>query len=232
MPDQESLTGLQLKAPKAAAVAGIVFSVLIGLVLWLMRISVPADALDAGVWLVTSARTVEFAIGLVPFAGIAFLWFIGVLRDRLGAEEGRFFSTIFLGSGLLFLSTLFVGAALFGSIVLIFADAPSDAVNAATFRFARATAYNVMNIYAAKMAGVFMLSASIVVLRTGIVPRWIAFAGFGGALTLLLGSQLIGWSFAVLPAWVLAISVYILSDNFRISARLSRSIPADTDGTG
>src|SRR5205085_8181777 len=147
-------------------------------------------------------------------------------------EEDRFFSTIFLGSGLLFLSALFAGAALFGSMVLIFADAPSDAVNAATFRFARATAYNVLNIYAAKMAGVFMLSASTVILRTGVVPRWIAFAGFGGAITLLLGSQLIDWSFAVLPAWVLTISVYILFENFRISARLSRSIPADPDRTG
>lgn len=33
-------------------------------------------------------------------AGIAFLWFIGVIRDRSGAHEDRFFATVFLGSGL------------------------------------------------------------------------------------------------------------------------------------
>jgi hypothetical protein len=27
---------------------------------------------------------VSLALGLLPFAGIAFLWFIGVVRDRLG----------------------------------------------------------------------------------------------------------------------------------------------------
>jgi len=43
----------------------------------------------------------------LPFAGIAFLWFIGVLRDRLGELEDRFFATVFLGSGLLFLAMLF-----------------------------------------------------------------------------------------------------------------------------
>ena len=41
------------------------------------------------------------AVNLVPFAGIAFLWFIGVLRDRLGALEDRFFATVFLGLGML-----------------------------------------------------------------------------------------------------------------------------------
>lgn len=44
---------------------------------------------------------------LVPFAGIAFLWFIGVLRDRLGQLEDRFFATVLFGSGPLFLGTLF-----------------------------------------------------------------------------------------------------------------------------
>ena len=44
-------------------------------------------------------------MNLIPFAGIAFLWFIGVLRDRLGEQEDRFFATVFFGSGLLFLGS-------------------------------------------------------------------------------------------------------------------------------
>lgn len=50
------------------------------------------------------------ALGLVPFAGIAFLWFIGVLRDRVGVAEDRFFATVFLGSGLLFVGMDSAGA--------------------------------------------------------------------------------------------------------------------------
>ena len=55
---------------------------------------------------------IRLSLHLVPFAGIAFLWFIGVVRDQLGSVEDRLFSTVFLGSGLLFLAMLFVGAVL------------------------------------------------------------------------------------------------------------------------
>ena len=36
----------------------------------------------------------------MPFAGIAFLWFVGVVRDRMGRLEDRFFSSVFFGSSL------------------------------------------------------------------------------------------------------------------------------------
>jgi hypothetical protein len=76
-----------------------------------VRLSVRADPLEAGAWLKTSANTIALGLNLVPFAGIAFSWFIGVLRDRLGELEDRFFATVFLGSGLLFLAMLFASAA-------------------------------------------------------------------------------------------------------------------------
>jgi hypothetical protein len=70
-----------------------------------------------------------------------------------------------------------------------------------------------MNVYAIKMAAVFMLSTSTVVIYTTIAPRWIAFVGYVLALVLLIGSYYVSWSFAVLPVWVLLLSVYILLDN-------------------
>jgi len=92
-------------------------------------------------------------------------------------------------------------------------------MNSSTFRFARAASYIVANVYAIKMAAVFMVSTSTAVIRTGIAPRWIAFLGFSLALLLLMGSFFISWSFAVLPCWVFLISVYILIDNLRAVAR-------------
>ena len=60
---------------------------------------------------------IRLSLQLVPFAGIAFLWFIGVIREQLGDVEDRLFSTVFMGSGLLFLALLFTGAAISSSMV-------------------------------------------------------------------------------------------------------------------
>jgi hypothetical protein len=75
------------------------------------------------------------------------------------------------------------------------------------------------------MAGVFMISLSAVIFRTGIAPRWIAILGFVLALILLVGSYYISWSFIVLPVWVLLISTYILIDNYRSPASGHQSEP-------
>jgi len=110
MKQKADLIRARMKAPRSAAIAGILFSVLLIGGLLLFRLSVRADPLEAGAWLKTSSKTIALALNLIPFAGIAFLWFIGVLRDRLGELEDRFFATVFLGSGLLFLAMLFASA--------------------------------------------------------------------------------------------------------------------------
>ena len=137
MKQELNLIRSRLKAPRVAAVNGILFSVLLITGLLLFRLSVPADPLEAGTWLKTNSKTVALALYLVPFAGIAFLWFIGVLRDRLGELEDRFFATVFLGSGLLFLAMLFATAAVAGGIILAYAARPGGLLDSATFTFAR-----------------------------------------------------------------------------------------------
>ncbi|QRM27734.1 hypothetical protein [Microvirga sp. VF16] len=216
MPQEETAMYSHLRTPRAAAVAGIVFSVLLIVIFWIFRSAVPADPLDPGTWLADGSGHVALALNLIPFAGIAFLWFIGVLRDRLGPKEDRFFATVFLGSGLLFLATLFVAATIVGALLLI---APSTEMTGTsptpTFRLGRAVAYVLFNVYAIKMAGVFMISTSTVVIYTAIAPRWMAATGYALAALVLLGSFYLNWSIMVLPIWVLLISVHILIDNLR-----------------
>ena len=66
-----------------------------------------------------------------------------------------------------------------GAIILVASSAdPNEMINSATFRYARATGYIFMNVYAIKMAGVFMISTSTVVIYTKIAPRWIAVLGY------------------------------------------------------
>jgi hypothetical protein len=214
MSEHDALSVARLKTPKAAAIAGIAFSVLLITIFWLLRRSVPSDPLDPGAWLATDAKTVALALNLVPFAGVAFLWFIGVLRDRLGQQEDRFFATVFFGSALLFLAMLFAAAAITGAIILVASSAETNEMaNSATFRYARATGYIFMNVYAIKMAGVFMISTSTVVIYTRIAPRWIAVLGYVLACILLIGSYYINLSFFVLPLWVFLVSIHILIDN-------------------
>ena len=86
-----------LKTPRAAAVAGILFSVLLLSSLALLLASVQVRSTGFGEWLGEGSSKVALALNLIPFAGIAFLWFIGVLRDRLGASEDKLFATVFLG---------------------------------------------------------------------------------------------------------------------------------------
>jgi hypothetical protein len=188
----DALTRAQLKTPKAAAIAGIIFSVLLFVIFWLFRSSVPGDPLEPGEWLPTGAKAADVGLHLIPFAGVAFLWFIGVLRDRLGSLEDRFFATVFLGSALLFLAMLFAAAAVIGAVILAASTVePNELTNSVTFRLARASAYIIVNVYAIKMAVVFMISTSTVVIYTRIVARWIAALGYGLALLILIGSYYI-----------------------------------------
>src|SRR3954467_6784661 len=214
MSEDTARTPARLNTPKAAAIAGIVFSVLLIAIFWLLRRSVPSDPLDSGAWIGTESGTVTLALNLVPFAGVAFLWFIGVLRDRLGQQEDRFFATVFFGSAFLFFALLFAAAAMAGAVMLLASSArPDQLTNSPAFHLSRATVYIIVNAYAIKMAGVFMISTSTVVIRTGIAPRWIAILGFVLACILLIGSYYLSWSIAVLPTWVLLLSIYILIHN-------------------
>jgi hypothetical protein len=212
---ETTLISARLRAPRAAAIAGILFSILLITSFLLVRRSIPANPLEAGAWLQTSANIVALALNLVPFAGIAFLWFIGVLRDRLGEREDRFFATVFLGSGLLFLAMLFFSAAMAGGIIIAHTADANRLLGTATFTFGRAVVYEIMNVYAIKMAGVFMIATSTLAIRTGFIARWIAIIGYVLAALLLLSSRYIEGILLVFPLWVLLVSVYILIDNRR-----------------
>ena len=184
-----------LKTPKAAAIAGILFSVLLLVVFWLLRTSMPADPQEPGSWLPSSSGSVALALNLMPFAGIAFLWFLGVLRDRLGQQEDQFFATVFFGSGILFLAMLFTAAAIVGAILIAFATQPKELIGSATFHFARAAAYSMVNVYMIKMASVFMITTSTVAIYTRIAPRWLAVLGFALALIFCSGASILAGAF-------------------------------------
>jgi MFS family permease len=210
--------GSPLRTPRAAAVAGIIFSVFLTAALVLLRVSVPAHPAVPGLWLTDSHRRAEVAIALnlVPFAGIAFLWFVGVLRDRIGEREDRFFATVFLGSGLVFVAMIFVAAAIAGGLISAVSSSPPGA---GTLALGRIVTTTLVNVYAMRMAAVFTLTTVTIARRTEIVSRWLTVAGFVSALVLLIGVGFSPWVELLFPAWILALSIDILAAGLRPSAR-------------
>ncbi len=215
MVSQGHITRTSLRAPKAGAIAGIVFAVLLTSFYTLIRVSVPENPHDAGHWLSEGWSNVGFALNLVPFAGIAFLWFMGVMRDRMGALEDRFFSTVFLGSGLLFLAMLFAATAIAGGVIVMYGTAPGRLMESGLYSFGRLAVYQITNVFALKMAGVFMVTTSTLAIRLGLFPRWTALLGYTLALFLILSVGLVYWAPVVFPLWVLLVSLEILVSNLK-----------------
>ena len=215
MSEELALIDRSLKTPRAAAIAGILFSVLSiasELMIWS---SIPANPLGSAAQVVNHAKTLTRALDLAPFVGIAFLWFIAVFRDRLGELEDRFFATVVLGSGLLYIAMFFASAALAGGVLTVLSSGTESLIQSGAYAVGRAQVYQITNIYGIKMAGVFMISTSTVSLRTRIVPRWMTYLGYALALLLLLAVGTIKWTPLVFPLWVLLMSVCILVENYR-----------------
>ena len=218
--------GSPLRAPGAAAVAGIVFSLFLIAALVLLRLSVPADPRVPGAWLTDPGRraAVAIALNLIPFAGIAFLWFIGVIRDRVGQREDRFFATVFLGSGLLFVGMLFVAAAVSGGL-LAAASRSSGPPGTDTVALGRDVTGLLVNVYSMRMAAVFTLTTVTIARRTEIVSRWLTVAGIVAALVLLVGIGLSAWVELLFPAWILALSIDILASGRKVSLGSTGTAP-------
>ncbi|UYQ65734.1 hypothetical protein [Streptomyces peucetius] len=204
----------RLGTPRAAGIAGVVFAILMAAAIVLVRIALPGGAdgdditVDAG-----QRDAVQTALALLPFAGIAFLWFMGALREQAGEAEDRFVSTVFLGSGLVFVATLFGSAAAAGT-VLDQSQQPSP--------FGRHFAYTLLTTYTMRMAAVFIFTTSSIGGRLGIFPRPLVFLGYLTGLTLLVVGADLPWSELVFPAWALVVGLYILGGR-----RPTRSRPAD-----
>ena len=215
--EKESLSlslGQEFKTPRAAAAAGIVFSILLAATMVLLRLSgLPAmRGLPEQTW---NAPDVSLALHLVPFAGISFIWFMGVLRDRLGKAEDRFFATVFWSSGILFLATFFVSVAVAGATTGIFLTSPGQPHETALYSMGREISAQLLNIFSLRMAAVFMISTASLGLRTKIMPRWIALTGYLFALLLLASSSFADWLPLSFPCWIFIVSAYILADNFK-----------------
>ncbi|WP_158863485.1 hypothetical protein [Leifsonia sp. AG29] len=202
-----------MSSPRAASLAGVLFALLYATALILLRSAIPESSESAPDWSGEAATRVAVAVWIMPFAGIAFLWLLGVLRDTFGEAEDKLFASAFLGSGILFLAMVFVATAIAGGL-LSTANSGHEPDSSVAL-ISREVILQISNVYALRMAAVFMLSLGTLWLRTGALPRWVTLITYAVALVLLFVTSYSEWVALLFPAWALAISVLLLVRSYR-----------------
>ncbi|OBF31636.1 hypothetical protein A5724_21170 [Mycobacterium sp. ACS1612] len=195
-----------MSTPRTAAVAGVLFALLFATSLVLIRLALPEGEQPGAQWLRAGSTNLKIAATIMPFAAIAFLWFMGVVRDGLGRYEDKFFSTVFIGSGLLFIAMMFVAAGVGAGLER--SHASGDPGVAA---FGQMMLLTVTKTYALRMAAVFMISLATIWLRTGLMPRWLVLTSYLAAVGLLIASDVTMWLVLAFPVWVLVVSLLLLA---------------------
>ena len=217
--ENEQLIRREVRSPRAAAIAGIVYAILVITVMVLTRRAGNVQPQDITRELLENwSGTFSLVLTMIPFAGIAFLWFTGVVRDRLREQEGRFFATLFFGSGIIHVLLLFIWGAILGTI-LNMANLSSqeivDTISPDIYIFGVVLMNEIIGNFALRMAGVYMLAIGTLWSRTGVMPRWMILITYLLALGFLVAAQRIREARFIFPVWVLVVSVYTLILNYR-----------------
>jgi hypothetical protein len=220
--NEDNLITIQerIRSPRSAALAGILFSgLLIASMLLIPGISQVSPDEISSEWLEKRASSDSLALSLVPFAGIAFFWFTGVIRDHIGDREDRFFATVFLGSGIAFVVLMFVWAASTGAVFGSFSLAADILADKDIFIFGFLFMNEILGNYILRIAGVYMFSIGTIWTRATVMPRWLTLITYLLALVFLFFAGSIREARYVFPAWVLLTSIYILITNKRLERR-------------
>lgn len=198
--------------PESAAVAGIVYALAAGLVLLIID-SIPKGMSESqwDQWLSDTANTtpVYWSATLASLAGVAFLWFIAVIRRRLGKREDKFFASVFWGSALVYLGLWLV------AVSLVAAPTVLESLTGARmtwdgYLLIEGTAGALLVYVGPRIQAVFVASSAAMFLRTGVVPKWLGVVGLVLALGMFVLPVLWTPIGLGLPAFVLVTSVVVL----------------------
>jgi len=193
---------------------------------WLLLDAPKADAANAEIVdyysSPSSRRVLLVGLYIMPFAGIAFVWFTVALRMW---EEGSVHrrsvlqSNLQFAAGLLYVGLFFIasGASSVLATSVEFADGEIDPVAARQFPVFGGT---IFFVFAFRMAAMFVFTTSAILLRAGILPRWFAWSGYVVAMFLLLSASFERWFVLVFPAWLIVLSALLLRTARRIDPEL------------
>ena len=116
-------------------------------------------------------RDAVVALQVMVFATIAFMWFVGVVRSRLGEREPRLVGTVFLGGAIILAGLMLVGAAVLAApSVLVEAGGTADPGAAS---MSRALAVTLLSVFTPRVATLVMFSTAALARGTRALPRWL-----------------------------------------------------------
>ena len=198
------------------AIAGLVFSALFVIAWFLLRESPSFDATNeelVAYYGDPDQRRNSMIAGLyvVPFAGIAFIWFMAALRDRYlryATREDTILSTAHVVAGALVVASLFTLAAVELAVAWLAETGASFDVDGARSLLAFGDASS--NIMALRSAAVFVGVSATRAVRSGLFPRSYGVLSLLTALALLLVYEALPVVTLLFPAWVAGSSVLIL----------------------
>jgi hypothetical protein len=214
------------RAATLTASVGIVYSVLYLLAFWLASEVPGPKASDEEISAFYNSdnkrRVILISLYIMPFAGIAFLWFIVALRMWIShsvRRENALLSNIQLVSGIVFLGLFFAGAAANSVLAasVEFSDSPIDPVVAREFPQFGNTLFFVFGM---RMAAMFVFTTTNIGRAAGILPRWFVYLGFAVGLFMLLSASFEAWFVLVFPVWVLVLSALLFQRARRIPAEI------------
>ena len=156
-----------------------------------------------------NAATSLVWLQVLVFSTIAFLWFVGVVRGRIGDREPKLFGTVFLGASILLAALLFVGATLLAApaIQVAVADQSSDPGAASLLR---AAAAGVLTVVLPRVATLVMFSTAGLARATGALPRWLVLLTYAIGAYELVNVTVDSPSVFLVPAWIALVSVVLL----------------------
>ena len=206
---------LRRKPPvESAAVAGIVYAILAAIA-WQLLVRFPQPTMsdqELASWYAESGNrwSLIAALNLAAISSVAFLWFVAVLRRRIGDREDRFFATVFLGSALVWVAVWLVGAASLAAIAVAMGLSGGGSVSQDTATLAGGLGAGLLLVAGPRIQAIFVISTSTVFLRTGVAPRWLAYLGYVFGVGLFIVPLIIEPVGLGFPLWVLIVSVTIL----------------------
>jgi hypothetical protein len=164
-------------------------------------------------------RVLLVGLYLMPFAGIAFIWFIVALRMWVEGSIHRvnaLLSNIQLVTGILYVGLFFAAAASTSVLAasVEFSNGQIDPIVAHQFPEYGKT---LLLVFALRMAAMFVFTTSTIARRSDVVPAWFSWSGYVVGVFLLLSASLQDWLALVFPIWLLVLSGVLLQRALRIS---------------
>jgi len=148
-------------------------------------------------------------VQLLVFATIAFLWFVGVVRSRLGNREPKLFGTVFFGASILLAGLLFVGASFLAApAVLVAIGGRTPAPDSVAL--SRAAAAVVLSVFTPRVATLVMFATASLGRATGALPRWLVWLTYAVGIAEFVNVTIAAPAIYVVPAWVALVSVVLL----------------------